>query len=143
MPAVGQELYQQALAKYASEGRTVGIDISVDILQKATKVAAEAKMPTQGPGSIIFEHGNVLEGLPYSDDTFDIVYCSQMLVHLPPPNVPRQALVELRRVLKPGGILATRDGVAQHFYPKSLELDRLWVQNASRAVSQWAPPADP
>ncbi|KAL7622186.1 hypothetical protein AAE478_007689 [Parahypoxylon ruwenzoriense] len=113
------------LAKYADEGASVGVDISADVLQKAKKLAAEADIPTQGLGSVAFEQGNILEGLAYPDNTFDVVYCSQVFGHLPPPDLPLRALAEIRRVLKPGGILATRDASDQHFYPRSLDLDRL------------------
>jgi ubiquinone/menaquinone biosynthesis C-methylase UbiE len=130
------------LAKYAGEGMTIGLDISEDVLQKAKTLAAEANVPTQGPGSVVFEQGNVLERLPYPDDTFDVAYCSQVFGHIPPPDLPLRALSEIRRVLKPGGVLATRDGVAQHFFPQSLALDRLWVRNASRALHKGEPPAD-
>ncbi len=109
-----------SLARYASEGKTIGVDISASVLQKAKSLAAEANMATEGPGSVVFEEANVLEGLPYPDNTFDIIYSSQVLGHLPPPDLPVQALVEMRRVLKPGGILASRDGVAHHFYPRGL-----------------------
>jgi ubiquinone/menaquinone biosynthesis C-methylase UbiE len=131
------------LAKYASKGTTTGIDISKDVLQKAKTLAAKANVPTQGPGSVVFKHGNVLERLAYADDTFDIVFASQLFGHLPSPDLPRRALAELRRVLKPGGILATRDGAAQHFYPRSLDLDRLWVRNQGRGLSKGTPEADP
>ena len=100
-------------------------------------MAAEANVPTQGPGSVVFEQGNVLEGFVYPDDTFNIVYCSQLFGHLPPLDLPLWALAELRRVLKPGGILATRDTASQRFSPQSLclNLDRLWVRNQSRGLS--------
>ncbi|KAI9745018.1 MAG: hypothetical protein M1818_001296 [Claussenomyces sp. TS43310] len=131
------------LARYATEGSTVGIDISTDVLQKATKLAAEANVPSQGPGSVVFEEGNILEGLTFPDDTFDIVFCSQLFGHLPPPDLPLRALAEIQRVLKPGGILATRDASDQHFYPRSSDLDRLWVRNQSRGFRKGAPDGDP
>jgi ubiquinone/menaquinone biosynthesis C-methylase UbiE len=130
-------------ATYASSGTIVGIDISPIVVQKAQTLAAEAKIPTQGPGSVRFEEGNLLESLPYPDDTFDIIYASQVFGHFPPPDLPLRALTELRRLLKPNGILATRDAVAQHFYPSSLDLDRLWVGNSSRALAKGQPDADP
>jgi len=130
------------LAKYASEGSTVGVDISADVLQKAKSLAAEANIPTQGPGSVVFEEGNVMEGLAYPDDTFDIVFACQVFGHFPPPDLPRRALTEIRRVLKPGGIVATRDAAAQHFYPQHLDLDRLWVQNQRRVSLKRTPGAD-
>jgi len=104
----------------ASEGATIGIDISPDVLQKAKTLPDKSNVPTQGPSSVVFEEGNVLERLTYPDDTFDIIFCSQLFGHLPPPDLPLRALTEIRRVLKPGGILATRDGVGQHFLPTEL-----------------------
>ncbi|KAI0438959.1 S-adenosyl-L-methionine-dependent methyltransferase [Xylaria telfairii] len=126
-------------AKYAHEGVIIGLDMSASVLEKAKRLAEEAAVAADGPGSVRFEQGNVLEGLPYPDDTFDIVYCSQVLGHIPPPDLPRRALVEMRRVLKPGGILASRSGLSSFFYPKSLHLDRLWSQNLSKVLRQGAP----
>ncbi len=129
-------------AKYASEGSIVGVDISPDVLKKATALAAEAGIPTEGPGSVVFEQGNILARLPYPDDSFDVVFSSQLLPHLPPPDRPVQALTEMRRVLKPGGILASRTGVVQHFFPRRLDLERLWVQNQSKVLFGAAPDAE-
>ena len=50
------------LSRYASEGATVGVDISVEVMQKASQVAAEASVPTQRLGGIMFEEGNILGG---------------------------------------------------------------------------------
>ncbi len=44
-------------------------------------------------------------GLPF--DTFDLVYCRFLLLHLPRPEA---ALREMSRLLKPGGILVCEDG---------------------------------
>lgn len=40
--------------------------------------------------------------LPFADNSFDTVFCSQVLEHVPEPWL---ALAEFRRVLKPGGAL--------------------------------------
>ncbi|KAI0814670.1 S-adenosyl-L-methionine-dependent methyltransferase [Xylaria sp. FL0064] len=125
--------------KYAPEGTVIGLDMSPDVLERAKKLASEAAVPTEGPGSVHFVQGNVLEGLPYPDGTFNIVYCSQVLGHIPPPDLPRRALEEMRRVLKPGGILASRNGLSSAFYPKRLQLDHLWTENLSKVLRQGAP----
>lgn len=127
------------LAKVASQGETIGLDISPEVLEKAKALAEEAAVPSEGPGSVHFQHGNVLERLPFSDETFDIVVAVQLFGHIPPPDLPLRALVELRRVLKPNGIIATRDGMIQHFFPSRFELDRLWVGNMQRMIQRGSP----
>ncbi|KAJ9620089.1 hypothetical protein H2204_012399 [Knufia peltigerae] len=128
--------------KYASKGKAVGVDISTNVLGRARATADEANIPKEGPGSVVFEEGNILQGLAYADNTFDVVFCSQTLGYMPLPDPPVKAITEMRRVLKPGGILATRDTVDQHFYPRSSDLDRLWVGNFRRAVLKGAPGAE-
>ena len=44
--------------------------------------------------------------LPFADDTFDVVHAHQVLQHL---GDPVAALVEMRRVCRPGGVVAVRD----------------------------------
>jgi ubiquinone/menaquinone biosynthesis C-methylase UbiE len=124
------------LARHASAGTTTGVDISTAVLEKARTLASQTDLPTSGPGSVTFQEGNVLQTLPFPDESFDIVFASQVFGHLhPSPEVPLRALAEIRRVLKPGGLLATRDGLRQHFYPIHFELDRLWGENQSRGIA--------
>ncbi|KAI1736202.1 S-adenosyl-L-methionine-dependent methyltransferase [Xylaria scruposa] len=61
-----------------------------------------------------------LTRLPFGDDTFDVVYASDLMVHLPPGpehEVAVRVLAEMKRVARPGGIIACRDLAAQHFFP--------------------------
>ena len=133
------------LAQRASEGHTIGLDISPAVLKQARLLADEANLKSDdGPGSLTFQEGNILQRLPFDDATFDIAFASQVFGHLPLPDLPIQAMTEIYRVLKPGGILATRDAIAQHFYPRSLDLDRLWVGNFERAMrKEGGPIQDP
>ncbi len=57
---------------------------------------------------------NVDEGLPYDDDSFDLVWCSEVIEHL---QFPDKAIREFRRVTRPGGeiIMTTPNSYALLF----------------------------
>lgn len=46
--------------------------------------------------------GNIEKGIPFQDNSFDLILCEQLLEHL---NDPKAAVIELNRVIKPGGLL--------------------------------------
>ncbi|KAG0173175.1 hypothetical protein DFQ28_010848 [Apophysomyces sp. BC1034] len=54
--------------------------------------------------NIIFEVGNILDGLPFPDNTFTLVHMRQMVLSLTLPQW-KQVLSELARVTKPGGYI--------------------------------------
>jgi len=75
-----------------------------------------------------------VHALPFADDTFDVVHAHQVLQHL---HDPVQALREMRRVCRPGGVVAVRDSdyAAFTWYPDSPDLDD-WLRlyrDAARA----------
>ena len=75
-----------------------------------------------------------VHALSFADDSFDIVHAHQVLQHVADPV---QALREMRRVAKPGGIVAARDADYAGFlwFPLIDELDQ-WLrlyQDAARA----------
>jgi ubiquinone/menaquinone biosynthesis C-methylase UbiE len=65
-------------------GRVYGIDASPEMIARAKRKATKA------------------QALPFPDAQFDAVLATVMLHHLP-SKVRAQAVVEMRRVLKPGG----------------------------------------
>jgi SAM-dependent methyltransferase len=67
-----------------------------------------------------------VHALPYDDRTFDVVHAHQVLQHVADPV---QALRELARVTRPGGLVAVRDSDYASFAwaPESAALDR-WLE---------------
>jgi ubiquinone/menaquinone biosynthesis C-methylase UbiE len=75
--------------------RCVGVDISETILRQANLSAVRA-----GLAARVTFRPESLENLSFNDDTFDVVHCRGVLMHVP---AWEQALEQLCRVLKPGG----------------------------------------
>ncbi|MDM7990243.1 methyltransferase domain-containing protein [Arthrobacter sp. zg-Y877] len=88
------------LAALTAPGPVVGLDSSEDVLVQARELAAG-----RGLANASFVAGNVYD-LDFPDETFDVVHAHQVLQHLMDPVA---ALREMRRVAKPGGLVAVRD----------------------------------
>jgi SAM-dependent methyltransferase len=97
----GPGTISSALAKLIPEGHVTGIDIYPDILVRAKELIEQA-----GIKNIDFQHGDINK-LPFADDAFDITICHQVLTYL---RSPSDALREMMRITKPGGIVAAREG---------------------------------
>jgi ubiquinone/menaquinone biosynthesis C-methylase UbiE len=82
-------------------GRVAGVDPGTEQIARARAKAARRNVPIE------FQIG-VIEQLPFPDQTFDVVLSTLMMHHLP-AGVKRQGLVEIARVLKPGGRLVIAD----------------------------------
>jgi ubiquinone/menaquinone biosynthesis C-methylase UbiE len=108
------------LARLVTPGQVVGLDASSDVVAQADSYAASL-----GLGNLRFEVGDLF-ALSYEDAAFDVVHAHQVLQHLVDPEA---ALVELRRVLRPGGLLAVRESDYSAFVwaPAHPMLDR-WMQ---------------
>jgi len=82
-------------------GRVAGIDPGAVQIARARAKAARRRLPIE------FQIG-VIEQLPFPDQSFDVVFSTLMMHHLPAP-LKRQGLAEIVRVLKPGGRLVIAD----------------------------------
>lgn len=103
-------------AKYIPGGSVTGIDLSDDVLNQARNFLQTQKEDEDGNAEINFEIGDVVKGLKYADGVFDVVFCNQTLVHIP---TPVQALREMKRVCRPGGVVAAREADWPfRFYPE-------------------------
>jgi SAM-dependent methyltransferase len=83
-------------------GKAVGIDIEPKAIAAASARAAEASLT-----NLAFAEAD-MTALPFEDGSFDAVFFHAVLYHQSEAVLTR-TLAEARRVLKPGGFLATRD----------------------------------
>ncbi|HEY5025474.1 MAG TPA: methyltransferase domain-containing protein [Acidimicrobiales bacterium] len=117
------------LAGYVDDGRVVGIDPAKEVLADARAEASRWHR-----GNVDFGVGDVHD-LDFGDGTFDVVHAHQVLQHL---RDPVAALLEMRRVCRPGGIVAARDGDygAMFWSPQDPEMEewRTLYRRVARAV---------
>ncbi|MGW5655740.1 class I SAM-dependent methyltransferase [Streptomyces humi] len=104
------------LAELVPDGQVTGVDRAPDILEQARATAA-----ARGLANVDFAVADV-HALDYPDDTFCVVHAHQVLQHV---GDPVQALREMRRVAKPGGLIAVRDSdyAAMTWHPPVPGLD--------------------
>ncbi|THH19894.1 hypothetical protein EW146_g1336 [Bondarzewia mesenterica] len=95
------------LAKLVPQGQVVGLEPVPDPLEKARATAAAHQVD-----NVQFVVGDI-HALDYPDGTFDVVHVHQVLQHA---GDPVQALREMRRVAKPGGIVAARESDSSAFF---------------------------
>lgn len=131
------------LAERVTPGQVVGIDREPGPLDSAT---ADAR--GKGLDNVQFRIGDAY-ALDFPDGSFDVVHAHQVLQHLTDPVA---ALVQMRRVGRPGGVVAVRDAdyAAMTWFPASSRLDR-WLEiyrhlarhngaepDAGRRLRSWA-----
>ncbi|MDA0302165.1 MAG: methyltransferase domain-containing protein [Chloroflexi bacterium] len=116
----GPGTISSGLARAVAPGEVVGIDVSADVIDRARAHVAEA-----GATNARFETANVYD-LPYEAGSFDVAHAHQVMQHLADPEA---ALAEMRRVLRPGGLVAVRDAdyATMSAWPRAASIDR-WLE---------------
>jgi ubiquinone/menaquinone biosynthesis C-methylase UbiE len=119
------------LAQSVAPGQVLGIDIEPSLVERANVLSKE-----QAISNVRFKVANVF-ALPFSENSFDAVFASALLHHL---TQPIRALKEMRRVLKPGGVIGIRNtdiggriiGPANHGLEDYYNLyERIWKHHGS------------
>ncbi len=90
------------LAKAIEPGELHGIDMEESQIAMARSVAEAG-----GQDNAIFHVADVID-LPFEDDYFDVVHGHAVLTYVPDTH---GALAEVKRVLKPGGIISCREAI--------------------------------
>ncbi|GAA1645974.1 methyltransferase domain-containing protein [Catellatospora bangladeshensis] len=107
------------LADAVAPGRLTALELTDDALD-----LSRAEIAARGTANVEFRTGDV-HALDVPDGSFDVVHAHQVLQHLADPVA---ALREMRRVCRPGGVVAARDGdyAAFTWYPLIPALDE-WL----------------
>jgi ubiquinone/menaquinone biosynthesis C-methylase UbiE len=94
------------IAKVLTEGKVIGIDIwnKMEIPGNSPERAYENAEIEGVAHKVEFKYGNVM-GIPFTDDSFDLVTAQSVLNNLHGALDKSKALVEIRRVLQPRGKL--------------------------------------
>lgn len=81
---------------------------------------------------------SLADPLPYPDDSFDVVWCSATTQYLTDEELTR-ALAEMRRIVRPGGLVALKDFALGHWLPYLIDPAIYWrlIDHASRVDPQW------
>lgn len=95
-------------AEILSPGEVVGLDTSAYHVEAARHAAQE-----RGIRNARFDVGDIYH-LPFPNGTFDAAFSSAVLQYL---HDPIAALQEMRRVLKPGGIVGVRNATPRTRQP--------------------------
>ncbi|ORT54824.1 methyltransferase domain-containing protein [Streptomyces sp. CB03238] len=130
-------------ALVAPGGHVTAVDAAGDVLEQARATVRE-----RGLDNVRFAVADV-HALDLPDDSFDVVHAHQVLQHV---GDPVRALREMRRVCRPGGVVAARDSdyAAFTWFPEVPVLDA-WQElyqrvaranggepNAGRRLLSWA-----
>ena len=107
------------LAERIAPGEFHGIDMEASQVELARAAAAAG-----GHDNMTFHVGNV-NSLPFENDYFDVAHCHAVLMHIPDTQT---ALAEVKRVLKPGGIIASREAIVASSFlePQPEEITDAW-----------------
>lgn len=79
----------------------VGVDVEADLVEQSRKLVQESGLSERIEIKLV-ERGE----LPFSEDEFDLVFSKDSMVHIPDKKA---CYLDIRRLLKPDGILALGD----------------------------------
>ncbi|MGE3621893.1 MAG: methyltransferase domain-containing protein [Acidimicrobiia bacterium] len=107
------------LAAAVAPGRVVAVDAAAEAVEAARATVAARGVDVEVRVGDVYALGE-------PDGAFDVVHAHQVLQHLADPVA---ALVEMRRVCRPGGVVAVRDADYAGFFwtPRPAGLDR-WIE---------------
>ncbi len=111
-------------------GQVTALDIEPPLLEATQHLLAASPISSR----VQYEQASI-DDLPFPDGTFDLVWCSRVIHHMPDMVA---AVREIRRVLKPGTRFAMReDGFLMGLLPFDIGLGEPGLDERINAVRAW------
>ncbi|KAG5417750.1 hypothetical protein I9W82_005386 [Candida metapsilosis] len=110
-------------------GSVIGVEPTEDVINAANSLKQSSGADVD---NVSFKIGSIYN-LPFEDNTFDLVYAHQVVVHLADPI---KALKELARITKPGKFVAIKDGDMDSIIIDPPKYDILREYNIASALNR-------
>lgn len=115
------------MAQTFPQANVIGLDVKPPAVDQQAE--ANAGMDTRPP-NYAFTPGNLLEGLPFADATFDFVHQRLLFTAIPHDRWP-YVLSELVRVTRPGGWIELVDSIGLVNGGPNVEMLMDWIRQLS------------
>ncbi len=122
----GTGRWAMEMAAYFPDANVIGVD-----LVNQEVAASLGHGLDQRPDNYVFVQGNVLNGLPFADNSFDFVHMRLLLFAIPPDKWPLVAR-ELVRVTRPGGWVESIETGPQRNGGPAMDTLVQWITEGSR-----------
>lgn len=115
----GPGTISMGLADAVAAGEFIGVDIEESQVEMARAAASAG-----GHKNAAFQVADAVN-LPFESNSFDVVHSHATLMHVPDASA---AVAEMLRVLKPGGIMSSRDMILSSCFsePRHGDFDNAW-----------------
>jgi arsenite methyltransferase len=138
----GRGLFLIGAAKRLNKtGKATGLDLwSTEDLSGNSAAAAMANAKVEGVASAVRVEDGDMRRLPYQPGSYDVVVSSLAVHNLPESGEREKALLEMLRVLKPGGHLAVLDILHTGEYIQIAERNGAEIVRKSGLTFLWCLP---
>ncbi len=115
----GPGTISMGLADVVAPGQFIGVDIEESQVEMARAAASAG-----GHKNAEFQVADAVN-LPFESNSFDVVHAHATIMHVPDTSA---AVAEMMRVLKPGGIISSRDMILSSCFtePRHGDFDNAW-----------------
>jgi ubiquinone/menaquinone biosynthesis C-methylase UbiE len=122
----GTGLWAREMAQRFPQAQVVGLDVTAPRVDELASTQTQQVGLDLRPANYQFVAGNVLEGLPFPDASFDFVHMRLLVLALPHDRWPF-VISELARVTRPGGWVESVEATTLERGGPAMDLLMSWI----------------